>query len=94
MKVEKEFYNPLLRRKELTIVVQRDSTPSRKEARDIVVSLTGASPDLVVIKEIRTPTGMRYHTVVAYVYEDPSTLKVVEPEYILKRGEEGEAQAE
>jgi len=88
--------NPLLAREEIVIKVKRDATPSRKEAKEIVVAQTGASPELVVVKKIKGLTGAREFLIEAFVYKDPEIMKTVEPEYILKRNGviEDEAQAQ
>ena len=89
--------NPLLYRDEIIIRVKKDVTPSRKEAKEIVVAQTGASPEQVIVKKIKGKSGRREFLIEAYVYKDLSVMKTLEPDYVLKRNgviEDGEAQAQ
>lgn len=89
--------NPLLSREEVLIKVKKDVTPSRQEAKEIVVAQTGASPESVVVKKISGRSGAKEFFVEAYIYKDLDVMKTIEPEYILKRNgviSDGEAQAQ
>ena len=89
--------NPLLYREEVVLRVKKEATPSRKEAKELVVAQTGVSPENVVVKRIYGKTGAREFLVEAYIYKDLDMMKVIEPEYVLKRNgvvSDGEAQAQ
>ncbi len=89
--------NPLLSREEIVVKVKKEVTPSRQEAKEIVVAQTGASPEAVIVKKIKGKSGAKEFFIEAYVYKDLDVMKTIEPEYILKRNgviSDGEAQAQ
>ena len=97
MSIVKREENPLLSREELIIRVEKEVTPSRKEAKEIVVAQTGADPELVIIKRISGKSGSKVFLVEAFIYKDKEIMKVIEPEYVLRRNgvvSDGEAQAQ
>ncbi len=88
--------NPLLSRDEILLKVVADVTPSRKEVKELAAAKTGASPELIVVKRIGGKAGSREFLAEVFVYRNEEVMKVVEPEYMLKRNgviSDGEAQS-
>jgi small subunit ribosomal protein S24e len=96
---EKE--NPLLRRQEVYFRLKHDdeeregASPSREEARSVLIKKLRCSPKHLVIDKMRTEFGKRETVGYAKVYEGEDRLREVEREHIIKRnfgsaGEESE----
>jgi len=77
--------NQLLERKELVFKIEEQSTPSRTEVRREIAVLMRTDVDNVIVKNINTVSGSRMLTGVAHVYNDATTVKKVEAEYLIKR---------
>ncbi len=88
--------NPLLAREEVLLKIRAQQTPSRKEVRELVVAKLGASPESVIVKKIWGLSGSREFNAEVFIYKDLEVMRTIEPEYVLKRNEviEDEAQAE
>jgi len=83
-KVKQDTYNPLLKRKELSLDVEHDSqgSPSRTSLRDAVAAKYSTKAENVFIVEIGTKTGTQYSVCEVQVYDDPETAKRVVPKHI------------
>lgn len=85
--VVKEHYNKLLRRYEIELIIEHPSkgTPSRAKIVDKLAELYNRDRNLIIVKKIYSEVGTAKTRVHAHVYDDLKTLKLLEPEYMLKR---------
>jgi len=87
MKVLEQKENALFSRKEVTMLVERvDVTPSREEVLKQLSEFFKASPDAIVIDEIKQKFGERQAIVRAKIYSDSTVLKKTERAFKLARG--------
>jgi small subunit ribosomal protein S24e len=79
--------NPLLKRKEVDFIVEQDQgkTPARLEVKKAIAAKLETKEEMVFVKKMQTMTGT--HTTVgkATAYETIEQVKLIEPEYIIKR---------
>jgi small subunit ribosomal protein S24e len=105
IEVTKENTNQLLRRKEVFFRLKHEeegekkgASPSRAQARDVLIKKLRCSPNLLVIDRMRTKFGKRETVGYAKVYESEDRLREIEREHIIKRNfdslSEGEGQSE
>jgi small subunit ribosomal protein S24e len=88
IKILSDKQNPLLKRREVQFQVehaQTGSTPPRQEVRKALASALNANVDLVIIKKFETKTGTNAAIGMANVYDSAEQLRLIEPEYIIKR---------
>ncbi|MDH7478183.1 MAG: 30S ribosomal protein S24e [Candidatus Bathyarchaeota archaeon] len=88
IKIISDKTNPLLKRREVEFQVehtQTGSTPPRVEVRKALASALKADIDLVVIKKFETKTGTNAAVGIVNVYDSLEQLRLIEPEYIIKR---------
>jgi ribosomal protein S24E len=87
VKIKKDDYNPLLKRKEVYAYVDHDNggSPSRSALRDAVASKYGVRPENVYVVKIHTSTGTQESECVVQVYDDSSTAELIVPEYVRVR---------
>ena len=87
VKVKQDTYNPLLKRKELSIEVEHDGqgTPSRVDLRKAVASKFGTKPENVYVIDVETRTGTQNAQCLVEVYEDAQTAQQTVPKYIQTR---------
>ncbi len=82
--------NPLLRRKEIELVVRADVTPSKDEAAGYIGARLGVDKELVVIRSIEGKYGVQEFLIKAKVYQTKDDLELVEGKQKAKSGAEGE----
>lgn len=81
-----ENENKLLERKEVRATVTFDTvTPTRKDIRTEMGGKLAASPDTIVLRNVKSEFGMKKINVLAHVYASPDAVKKSEPNYILVR---------
>ncbi|MGQ9506691.1 MAG: 30S ribosomal protein S24e [Candidatus Bathycorpusculaceae bacterium] len=88
IKIISDKKNPLLKRREVEFQVehaQTGSTPPRLEVRKAVAAALKADLDLVIIKKFETKTGTNAAVGIANIYNSPEQLRLIEPEYIIRR---------
>jgi len=92
IEIKEERENLLLRRKEVFFRLKHEeegekkgASPSREEARDVLIKKLKCNPNLLVIDKMRTEFGKRETAGYAKVYESEDRLKEIENEYIIKR---------
>ncbi|MEB3774697.1 MAG: 30S ribosomal protein S24e [Desulfurococcales archaeon] len=96
--VVRDFYNPLIGRRELTLRVSHvlKPTPMRISIRMKVAEVYGVDVSRVYVKSIRTEYGIGSSIVRVNIYDSVDRVKEFEPEYIIERNgginpfEEGE----
>jgi len=83
-KVKQDTYNPLLKRKELSLDVdhEREGSPSRVALRDAVATRYNAKAENVFVMQIQTPTGSQHSSCEVQVYDDPEAARQVVPKHI------------
>lgn len=87
LKIKKDEYNPLLKRKEVYADVGHENggSPSRLALRDAVASKYGVKSESVYVVDIHTRTGTQESECIIQVYDDLATAKLIVPEYIRVR---------
>jgi len=107
IEITEERDNQLLKRKEVFFKLKHEeeggkkgASPSREEARDVLIKKLRCSPNLLVIAKMRTEFGKRETVGYAKVYESEDRLREIEKEHIIRRNfssggdEEGEGQGQ
>lgn len=84
LKVKDDTYNPLLKRKQLSVEVDHDGggTPSRVDLRKAIATKYNTKPDNVYILDIDTKTGTQSAVCVVEVYDDAQSARRTVPKYI------------
>jgi len=87
LKVTQDTYNPLLKRKEVSVEVEHEGqgTPSRIELRKAVASKFSTKPENVYVIEVETRTGTQNAVCQIQVYDDAQTAQQTVPKYIQTR---------
>ena len=86
-KVKQDTYNPLLKRKEVSVEVEHESqgTPSRLDLRKAVASKYNTKPENVYVIDVESKTGTQNALCSVEVYDDPETARQTVPKYIQTR---------
>lgn len=87
LKIKKDEYNPLLKRKEVYADAyhENEGSPSRSALRDAVASKYGVESEVVYVVDIHTRTGNQESECLIQVYDDQATAKLIVPEYVRVR---------
>jgi small subunit ribosomal protein S24e len=87
IKVNNEFYNPLLKRKEISLEIDHtgEGTPERFDIRKRMASKLGTKIENVFVVDLRTSTGVQKTVCSLQVYDDPSAAASTVPEHIVTR---------
>lgn len=87
LKVRQDTYNPLLKRKEVSVEVEHEGqgTPSRIELRKAVASKFSTKPENVYVIDVETKTGTQNAICQIEVYDDAQTAQQTVPRYIQTR---------
>jgi ribosomal protein S24E len=87
IKVHNEFYNPLLKRKEISLEIEHkgEGTPQRFDIRKKMASKLGAKIDNVFVTALETSTGLEKTVCSLQVYDDPRAASSTVPEHIAVR---------
>jgi len=88
VKIIRQQYNPLLKRKELDFEVKHEQTrgtPSRLEVRQKLAEQLKTNVELVYVKRIETKTGTMTARGEANAYDTIEQVKLVEPQYVVDR---------
>jgi len=83
-KVKQDTYNPLLKRKEVSVEVDHDGqgTPSRLELRKAVASKYNTKQENVYVVDIETKTGTQSAVCAVEVYDDAKVAQQTVPKYV------------
>ena len=96
--VEKERYNPLLKRKEVYCRLSFEGkTPSRSEVRAKIAGLLNAELERTVVDYIKTEFGKTEARCYVKIYDTVEDLQKIEEEHIIERNkveEQAEEQTE
>ena len=87
VKVTQDTYNPLLKRKEVSIEVEHggQGTPSRVDLRKAVASKFSTKPENVYVIEVETKTGTQNALCQVEVYDDARAAQETVPKHIQTR---------
>lgn len=86
-KVKQDTYNPLLKRKEVSIEIDHDGqgTPSRMDLRKAVASKYNTKQENVFVVDMETNTGTHNAVCAVEVYDDAKLAQLTVPKYIQVR---------
>lgn len=79
MKIMKDFRNNLLKRREVSFVLEADSNLGFANAKKAVVDELKVSEENVVIKFIKNNFGSREFVIEAFVYDSKTQKELIEP---------------
>ena len=81
-KVKQDTYNPLLKRKEVSVEVEHESqgTPSRLDLRKAVASKYSTKTENVYVIDVESKTGTQNALCSVEVYDDPETAAANGPQ--------------
>jgi len=84
IKVSNESYNPLLKRKEITLQIEHagEGTPQRFDIRKRMASKFNAKVENVFVVSLDTSTGLQKCSCSLQVYDDPAAAALAVPEHI------------
>ncbi|RLF24378.1 MAG: 30S ribosomal protein S24e [Thermoprotei archaeon] len=84
LKIVKERYNPLAKRRELTVELYHvgKGTPPRYVVRNYIASLLKARLECVYVRSLKTEYGLNRTIGEVHIYDDPKRAEEMEPEYI------------
>ena len=87
IKVSNEFYNPLLKRKEITLEIEHtgEGTPQRFDIRKRMASKLNAKIENVFVVSLDTSTGLQRSICALQVYDDSHAASSTVPEHVSTR---------
>jgi ribosomal protein S24E len=87
IKVSNELYNPLLKRKEITLEIEHtgEGTPQRFDIRKRMASKLNAKIENVFVVSLDTYTGLQRSTCALQVYDDSRAASSTVPEHVATR---------
>jgi len=87
IKVNNEFYNPLLKRKEITLEIEHkgEGTPQRIDIRKRMASKLNAKIENVFVISLDTATGLQRTTCALQIYDDSRAASSAVPEHVATR---------
>jgi len=87
IKVSNEFYNPLLKRKEITLEIEHtgEGTPQRFDIRKRMASKLNAKIENVFVVSLDTSTGLQRSICALQVYDDSRAASSTVPEHVATR---------
>ncbi len=86
-KVSSESYNPLLKRKEISLQIDHkgEGTPQRFDIRKRMASKLGAKIENVFVVGVRTSTGIQKTVCQLQIYDAPSLASSTVPKHVVIR---------
>ena len=87
LKVNSEVYNPLLKRKEISLEIDHkgQGTPQRFDVRKKAASKFGTKIENVFVNYLATATGLERATCSVQIYDDTESANSTVPEHIAVR---------
>ena len=89
MKVENDFRNMLLKRRELKFIVDSNSNPGFKQVVEIISKEFNVSEENIAAKGIKGSFGMNKFLVEAFIYDSKEDKDKIEPKPKVKKVEGG-----
>lgn len=90
MKIMKEFRNNLLKRREITAIIDSKNNPGYETSINNLTEQFKVEKDLVVIKSLRSKFGQNSFLVEAYIYDSIQDKERIEPKKKEKKSKAGE----
>lgn len=101
IQIIKDKANPLLNRREISVVVKNKTTATRIELKNKLAALLNSKPELIVIERLDTIFGKQEMIGSASLYQTEERLKQLAHQHLIARdapkvveGESSEAPAE
>ena len=85
MKILEEKHNPLLKRKEVKIIIEHEKNPSMEEASKLIAEKTNSSEECIAIKSIKGKFGRETFLISAMVYENKKDKEDTEQKKKVKK---------
>lgn len=86
--IASEFYNKLLNRKDIQILIDYDgATPKRDDVLKLIAEYLKVSEDRIAIVKMENLFGQHRLSVHCHVYDTAEDMKKYERKYVLKRQE-------
>lgn len=92
MNVVQDRQNPLLKRREVKVVVEAEKNPSMKEAAEIIAKQFKTGEEKAQVKLVRGKFGRNTFLIVANIYDSKEDKEKIEPKQ--KKGKGGEQKTE
>ncbi len=85
--VTRDFYNPVIKRRELTLVIHHVSkpTPMRINIRLALSEKLGVPIERVYVRNIKTEYGIGRSTAIVHIYDTVERARQFEPSHIIDR---------
>lgn len=90
MKTVKDFRNPLLKRRELKLLIESGKNPGFQESLKQVAKQFKSNEENIVIRELKSKFGRNTFLVDAFIYDSVQDKERIEPKKKIKK-KEGEA---
>ncbi|WP_075049809.1 30S ribosomal protein S24e [Ignicoccus islandicus] len=89
--VVEDRYNPLIERRELSIVIHHvgKSTPKRCEVKEAIAKSLGIDPNLVIVRKLVTEYGIGRTRGKVHIYNNQKRLEEIEPQKAIKQNQCG-----
>jgi len=85
-KIEKDWYNKLLNRRELELTLTyQSSTPKREEVRKFISEQFDTPIEIVIVEEIKSIFGSQKARIHAHIYDNVEYAKRFERKHVLKK---------
>ena len=91
MKIETKTHNKLLKRHEVSAVLESQGNPGFAKAATSVAELTKATEDRIVVKNVSSRFGRNTFTIDALVYDSVEDKARIEPKIRVSAKKEGAA---
>jgi ribosomal protein S24E len=88
MKIIEEKQNPLLKRKEIKVILEADKNPTEQEAIKEIAGKFKVEEGVIAVKQVKGKFGRNTFLITANIYESPEDRERVEPKVKGKKGEE------
>jgi len=88
MKIIEDKQNPLLKRKEVKIIVEAGKNPSMQEASKLIAEHFKAQEDNIALKQIKGKFGRKTFLISANIYNSKEDKEKIEPKKKVKKGAE------
>ena len=90
MKVMIDFKNPLLKRREIKVIVESPSNPGFSNALSMISQQFKAKEDAIVVKAVKSKFGRNTFLIDAYIYDSAKDKEFIEPKKKLKKAAPGQ----
>ncbi len=91
VQIVEDRYNPLIGRRELTIIIHHvgKPTPKRCEVKEAIAKSLNVDPNLVIVRQLLTEYGIGRTKGRVHIYESRERLEKIEPQKALKQNQCG-----